>query len=554
MPCSLALEKGDFDNFAAKWTARLWGNFMTKLRTMLITAVFVATLSLATNARGSTATFFTLNSQPGDFVGGGITQTFTPADGTFIVNTVFNGGVDVSFHTANFSSFWSLTFGPPNGQTLTPEEEYEGAQRFAFHSPTRPGIDVFGDGRGCNTITGRFLVSDLAFASDGTVQSLAIDFEQHCEGAPPALFGSVRFNSSVPVEPRVSVADATALKGNVGTNDGTVILSLCLPSPQLVTVHFATANGTAVQGKDYLSVAGKVTFQPCATSETITIPILGDRLPGGNKSFQVLLSGPRGAPIADGSANVTILDPNVPLTALSMYGQPGDFISPGELIITVADATFTPTRNFDQGVSLSVHNGDLWTLDFAGPTNTTLTPGDYESAQRFPFQPAGTPGLSVSGAGRGCNTLMGRFVVLNASYAANGDVQNFGADFEQHCEGASPALFGSIRVNSDLRQLSVSNAIVHERDLQAVFTVTLNPSSVDPVVVNFATANGTAIAGGDYHVTVQTVTFSPGETAHTVTVPLIAQSTNVPEKQFFGQISAPSGAPIWVSQGSATLN
>src|SRR5260370_11735342 len=194
-------------------------NFVMKLRTMLIAAILVATLALASNATGSTATFITLNSQPGDYIGGGITQTFTPGDGTFTVNTVYNDGVDVSFQTANYSCFWSLEFGPQNGQTLT-QEEYEGAQRFAFHSPTRPGIDVNGDGRGCNTITGRFLVSNITFASNGTVLTLAIDFEQHCEGAAPALFGSVRFNSSVPVEPRVSIADATALKGNFWTNDG----------------------------------------------------------------------------------------------------------------------------------------------------------------------------------------------------------------------------------------------------------------------------------------------------------------------------------------------
>jgi hypothetical protein len=527
---------------------------MIRLRSIVTSALLLATLALATNATASTASFFTLNSQPGDFVGGGISQTFTAADGSFTVNPVFNGGVDVSFHTANFTSSWNLEFGPPNGQTLTTQKEYEGAQRFAFHSPTKPGIEVSGDGRGCNTITGRFLVSEIAFASDGTVQSLAIDFEQHCEGAPPALFGSVRFNSSVPVEPRVSVADATALKGNAGASDGTVILSLCLPSPQPVTVHFATANGTAVQGKDYSAGQGKVTFQAGATAETITIPILGNRLATGNKSFRVLLSDSRGAPIADGSADITILDPNVPLTVLSMYGQRGDFISPGQLIITVADAAFTSSRNFDQGVNLLVHSLDSWNLDFAGPANTTLSPGDYENAQRFPFQPAGTPGLSVSGAGRGCNTLTGRFVVLNASYAANGDVQNFGADFEQHCEGASPALFGSIRVNSNLRQLSVSNAVVDQNNLQAVFTVTLNPSSADPVLVNFATADGTAIAGGDYYATVQTVTFAPGETAQMVTVPLIAQSTKAPTRKFFGQISAPNGAPIWSSQGSATLD
>lgn len=78
-------------------------------------------------------------------------------------------------------------------------------------------MDVYGNGRGCNRVAGRFLVSHLALAPDGTVQRLAIDFEQHCEGGPAALFGSVRFNSDVPAVPRVSVADAGTLKGNDGT-------------------------------------------------------------------------------------------------------------------------------------------------------------------------------------------------------------------------------------------------------------------------------------------------------------------------------------------------
>src|SRR5260370_9015868 len=247
---------------------------MMKIRTVLIAAVLVATLSFATDARASTSTFFT-------------------------VNPVFNGGVNVSFHTADFSSFWSLSFGPPSGQTLIANQEYDGAQRFAFHSPTKPGIDIFGDRRGCNTITGRFLVSDVAFAADGSVLTLAIDLEQHCEGAPPALFGSVRFNSSVAVEPRVSVADATALKGNEGTNDATVTFSLCLPSPGPVTVNFHTADGTAMHETDYNTSSGKVTFHPGATSATITIPIPDDRLATGNKAFQVRLKHSQLAPTTD---------------------------------------------------------------------------------------------------------------------------------------------------------------------------------------------------------------------------------------------------------------
>ncbi len=75
-------------------------------------------------------------------------------------------------------------------------------------------------------------------------------------------------------------------------------------------------------------------------------------------------------------------------------------------------------------------------------------------------KPSGVPvaAATVSGAGRGCNTLTGRFSVLKAKYDASGNVKSFAADFEQHCEGASPALAGSIRYKSKLQQISVSNA------------------------------------------------------------------------------------------------
>jgi hypothetical protein len=222
------------------------------------------------------------------------------------------------------------------------------------------------------------------------------------------------------------------------------------------------------------------------------------------------------------------------------------------LLITAADAGFAASGG-NGVVAVSVQNGDSWSLDFAGPSGT-LTPGEYTGAQRYPFQMTGTPGLSVSGAGRGCNTLTGSFDVVDASFLAGGGVQSFGAEFEQHCEGGAAGLFGSIRVNSHLRQLSVTNAVVNESTLQAVFTLTLNPASTKTVWVNFATADGTAISGGDYYATVQTVQFGPGQTTRKVTVPLVAPQLNAPRKKFFGQISAPSGAPIWISQGSASIN
>lgn len=504
----------------------------------LLCLLFVSLATVGASA-GTASTYLYLNSQPGDYVGQGIIQTLTPADGTF---SVTNGPNTVTVEFNSAAQWWILQFGSPTSVKFG-RGEFEGATRTAFRSPTRPGIDVGGDGRGCNTDAGRFLVSDFALAADGTVARLAIDFEQHCEGATPALYASLRYNSAVTAIPRFGIGSTYALKGNTGTSDSSVIVSLSMPASSPVTVQFATADGTAVQGTDYVATIGVVTFPAGTTSQTISMPILGDRLARGNKSFHVKLNTPSGAPIGAGNANVLIRDPNIAQTVLAMSSQPGDYIGQGQqYLITLSDGAFTPSNNANV-VQMNINNGDFWTTDFAGPTSARLTTGDYENAQRYPFQPSGVPGLSVSGAGRGCNTLTGNFQVTKAGYNSTGTLQNFAANFEQHCEGQTPALFGWLRYHS------VSDATI--QGSSAVFTVTLNPSLATSVSVTFNTADGSAIAGTDYAATTQTLTFSPGMLEQTVTVPLLSPPTG--GKRFYGQLSAPSGAAVWIAQGSANF-
>jgi hypothetical protein len=492
-------------------------------------------------------TFLYLNSQPGDYVGGGLQQMFTPSDGTFNLVTI-NGIVQVFFDNASYSQTWTLMFEPTVGRTLT-KGMYEYAGRFAY---TEPGLSVGGDGRGCNTDNGRFYVSDIAFSSSGVVERLAVDFEQHCEGTAPALYGSVRYNSTVTAVPRVSIASAHVLKGDAGTNGGNAVVSLSMPSTQIVTVQFTTADGTAIQGQDYVSTSGTVQFQPGTTSQNIAIPIIGNTAARGNRTFSAKLSSASGAPLGAPVATVRILDPNGNLTVLAMSSQPGDYIGQGGIyLFTIADAVFSPSVNYDNGINVVLQGLDLWGLDFAAPNNATLTASTYDNAQRFPFQSAGLPGLSVAGAGRGCNTLTGNFVVNHVVYGSSGTVASFSADAEQHCEGAAPALFASIRINAPMRQISVSDAVIDTSTSTAVFTVTLHPSSKTPVSVNFATADGTALAGSDYISTNLTLDFPAGATSRTVSVPLLINPDG--GKVLYGQLSSPTGAPLWINTGIATF-
>ena len=59
----------------------------------------LSALSFTATASASKAqTFFTLISRPGNYIGGGTTETFTPADETFSV-TNSTDTVSISFHT-----------------------------------------------------------------------------------------------------------------------------------------------------------------------------------------------------------------------------------------------------------------------------------------------------------------------------------------------------------------------------------------------------------------------------------------------------------------------
>ena len=143
-------------------------------------------------------------------------------------------------------------------------------------------------------------------------------------------------------------------------------------------------------------------------------------------------------------------------TAYYYYSEPGDYIGAGQskMLVHGVDGVITADRNFDLGVSLYYDGGqEWWYLDFAAPTfpsKVDLYVGSYENAQRFPFNSPTKPGLDVSGCGRGCNTLIGRFDVLEVEYNVDEQVMIFAANFEQHCEGMEPALFGQIRFNSDI--------------------------------------------------------------------------------------------------------
>lgn len=169
-------------------------------RRFFLVAVFVV-LSAVEARAGVTSLFLT--GDAGDYITGGRTYYFVQTDGSFSAIQNYNNGVNISFHTPSYSDWWYLDFAAANNQYLVPGV-YQGALRWPFQSST-PGLSVFGDGRGCNTLTGSFEIKEIVYgpggpSAAGSVVSFRATFEQHCEGFAAAARGEIRYNATVPIE------------------------------------------------------------------------------------------------------------------------------------------------------------------------------------------------------------------------------------------------------------------------------------------------------------------------------------------------------------------
>jgi hypothetical protein len=118
--------------------------------------------------------------------------------------------------------------------------------------------------------------------------------------------------------PALSIADGTTAETNFDTI-GLLEVTLSAPANDPVTVHWATADGTA-DGTDYLADSGTLTIAPGQSSARIGVLIKGDALDEPDETVYVDLSDANGATIARARGTLTITDDDpVPLRLLDAY-------------------------------------------------------------------------------------------------------------------------------------------------------------------------------------------------------------------------------------------
>jgi DNA-binding beta-propeller fold protein YncE len=75
-----------------------------------------------------------------------------------------------------------------------------------------------------------------------------------------------------------------------------------------LTVNYATSDGAAIAGRDYTASSGTFTFAPGITSDTIRVPILDDGVVQSGLSFNLTLSNPQAATLAQATVAGSITD------------------------------------------------------------------------------------------------------------------------------------------------------------------------------------------------------------------------------------------------------
>jgi sugar lactone lactonase YvrE len=163
----------------------------------------------------------------------------------------------------------------------------------------------------------------------------------------------------VSMSPTISITE-----GDSGTKNLALNVTLSTPSIQVVTVNYATSNGTAAAGTDYVAASGTVTIPAGSTSATVNIPINGDTTVEPNETFTFGLSNQTNAAfISNAVATVTIVNDDATVefnnAALSVNESAGF-------------ATVTVTRAGDISRAATVL---FSTTDTAGLQSCTLANG-----------------------------------------------------------------------------------------------------------------------------------------------------------------------------------
>jgi hypothetical protein len=333
---------------------------------------------------------------------------------------------------------------------------------------------------------------------------------------------------------------ATLEIGNVTVSEGddtaTFTVNVVGDFDSDIMVDFATSDDTAVAGEDYTANSGTLTIPVGQTSGTITVTLTDDALDEDEETFIVTLSNPVNAVIGDPEGTATVIDDDDP-----------PVLTFQEMDVEIIEGD-SGTTNGEFVVVLSAPSGKQVTFQFVVSGITATVDEDF-------IVPASLMGVIEPGETQTTITIP----VIGDTLVEG--VETFDVELMQPVNatlGAQSIAFGDI-LNDDEGDptLSIDDVMVDEGDsgfTNATFTVSLSRALDNDVTFDFATADGTAIAGTDYQASSgMDLTILAGETTRTFTVSVIGDLIQENDETFTVMLSNVTGVAVADGEGLGTI-
>ncbi len=339
-------------------------------------------------------------------------------------------------------------------------------------------------------------------------------------------------------EPRPGQVQFNAQAYVVSEDDGsaTIIVTRTGGNAGQVGIAYATGDGTAAAGSDYVTAAGTLIFAEGDTSKDFTVAILNDALVEGDETVNLVLSNPTGGASLGGPSTgvLTIVDDDVE--------DPGQVQLNSQAYSVAEDdgsATIIVTRTGGSAGQVTV----VYTT-----SDGTATAGpDYVTA-------AGTLNFAEGDTSKDFTVAILNDALVEGDETVNLVLSNptGGALLGDPSTGVLTIVDDDEPSPGQL-QFNAQAYIVSEDDGSATITVTRSGGQTGGLTVTYTSSDGTATAGSDYVTAAGTLNFAEGDTSKNFTVAILDDALVEGDETVNLVLSDPTGGALLGDPSSAEL-
>ncbi|MGJ5633573.1 DUF4347 domain-containing protein [Nostoc sp. CALU 1950] len=203
--------------------------------------------------------------------------------------------------------------------------------------------------------------------------------------------------------------------------------------------------------------------------------------------------------------------------------------------------TFTVTRSGDTAVASTIN----YTLD------GTATFGSDYNAIKVAGVTSTISGVVIFAAGETTKAIT--FNVLGEKVTEVDETINLTLSHPNQQDPITNPASVTIVNDDNPPTISIANKSGSESIGNFSFTVQLSNASTNVITVDYNTSNDTAIANVDYTPATGTLTFNPGVTTQTITIPILDDLVAESSERFFVNLTNPTNATISDSQAIGTI-